>query len=65
VIDGDRIAAIGPAGQGPGPGRRGDRHAEGKTIIPGLIDVHAHGSQGEDGITPEQNWLHYASSATG
>jgi imidazolonepropionase-like amidohydrolase len=29
-------------------------------VIPGLVDVHAHGAQGEDGITPHQNWLHYA-----
>ena len=28
----------------------------GKTIIPGLIDAHAHGPQGVDGLTPNQNW---------
>jgi len=29
---------------------------DGKTIIPGLIDAHAHGPQGADGLTPNQNW---------
>ena len=28
----------------------------GKTIIPGLIDGHAHGPQGEDDLIPQQNW---------
>ena len=28
----------------------------GKTIIPGLIDAHAHGPQGDDEIVPQQNW---------
>lgn len=28
----------------------------GKTIIPGLIDAHAHGPQGTDELIPEQNW---------
>jgi imidazolonepropionase-like amidohydrolase len=34
-------------------------------VIPGLIDVHAHGPQGSDGITPQRNWLHYATLAFG
>lgn len=65
VITGDRITAIGPAAQVQVPAGAEVIKAEGKTIIPGLIDVHAHGSQGEDGITPEQNWLHYAMLAFG
>jgi len=36
----------------------------GKTIIPGLIDAHAHGSQGV-GVIPEQNWMAYATLAFG
>jgi len=65
VITGDRITAIGSTGQVQVPAGAVVVRAEGKTIIPGLIDVHAHGSQGEDGITPEQNWLHYATLAYG
>jgi imidazolonepropionase-like amidohydrolase len=32
----------------------------GKTIMPGLFDAHAHGSQGNQQITPQQNWQNYA-----
>lgn len=65
VITGDRITALGPTGAVQVPAGAEVVRAEGKTIIPGLIDVHAHGSQGEDGITPEQNWLHYATLTYG
>jgi imidazolonepropionase-like amidohydrolase len=27
----------------------------GKTVLPGLIDIHAHGPQGADDIVPQQN----------
>jgi imidazolonepropionase-like amidohydrolase len=36
----------------------------GKTIIPGIIDAHAHGSQGV-GFIPQQNWMAYATLALG
>ncbi len=32
----------------------------GKTIMPGLIDVHAHSNQGSNEIIPQQNWENYA-----
>ncbi|NVJ51416.1 MAG: amidohydrolase family protein, partial [Gammaproteobacteria bacterium] len=37
----------------------------GKTIIPGIIDVHAHGSQARDELVPEQNWGNYSSLGFG
>ncbi len=37
----------------------------GKTILPGFVDVHAHGAQGQGGITPQQNWARYADLAFG
>ncbi len=64
VIDG-RIAAVGGPGTVNVPADAEIVRAEGKTVLPGLVDVHAHGSQGEDGITPEQNWLHYAELSYG
>lgn len=64
VING-RIAAIGGPGKVTVPPDAEIVRAEGKTILPGLVDVHAHGSQGEDGLTPEQNWLHYAELSYG
>ena len=37
----------------------------GKTIMPGLINVHAHSSQGSGEIIPQQNWANYAELAFG
>jgi imidazolonepropionase-like amidohydrolase len=37
----------------------------GKTIIPGLIDGHWHGSVGTEEIIPQQNWVLYAGLAYG
>ena len=65
MIDRNRIVAIGKSADIviPADATRIDVH--GKTIIPGLVDVHAHGPQGSDGIIPERNWLHYAELAFG
>ncbi|MES2755252.1 MAG: amidohydrolase family protein, partial [Pseudomonadota bacterium] len=35
------------------------------TIIPGLVDAHAHGPQGEDNLVPQQNWSSLANLALG
>jgi imidazolonepropionase-like amidohydrolase len=37
----------------------------GLTVLPGLIDVHAHGAQGSEGLIPEQNWGNLALLAFG
>ena len=55
VIRGDRIAAVG-AGEATYPSGARIVDAAGKTVVPGYIDAHAHGAQGEDGIIPEQNY---------
>ncbi|CAN5163115.1 amidohydrolase family protein [soil metagenome] len=65
VIDGNRIAAIGPAGQVAIPADAQKIDARGKTIIPGLIDVHWHGGMGETDLVPQQSWINYASLAFG
>lgn len=65
VIDGNRIAAVGPKSSTEIPGDAKIIDVAGKTIIPGLVDVHAHGPQAQQGITPEANWLHYAELAFG
>ncbi len=64
VIKGNRIAAIGGAGEIAVPAGAKTVDAGGKTIIPGLIDAHAHGSQG-DGFIPQQNWENFATLALG
>ncbi len=56
LIDGDRIAAIGPAGSVSVPSGTRTVDVSGKTIIPGLVDAHAHGPQGTDELVPQQNW---------
>lgn len=38
---------------------------EGKTIIPGLIDVHAHMGASYNGISPRQQWSYFANLAYG
>jgi imidazolonepropionase-like amidohydrolase/Tol biopolymer transport system component len=65
LVDGNRITAVGPVAQVtvPAGARRFD--VRGKTLIPGLIDVHWHGKMGDDEIVPQQSWVNHASLAFG
>jgi imidazolonepropionase-like amidohydrolase len=65
VVRGDRIVAVGPrsAVTIPADAKRVD--ATGKTIIPGFVDAHAHGAQGDDDVVPQQNWSAMANLALG
>lgn len=65
VIDGNRIEAIGPAASTPVPAGVPVMDMSGKTIMPGLVDAHWHGSMGSDEIIPEQSWVNYAALAFG
>ncbi|HZV83615.1 MAG TPA: amidohydrolase, partial [Brevundimonas sp.] len=65
IIDGNRIEAIGPASSTPVPAGVPVMDMAGKTIMPGLIDAHWHGSMGSDEIIPEQSWINYAALAFG
>lgn len=56
VIEGDRIVAVGPAASVNIPGGAKVIDAAGKTIMPGLVDAHAHGPQGTGDLVPQQNW---------
>jgi imidazolonepropionase-like amidohydrolase/Tol biopolymer transport system component len=64
VVDGNRISAVGSATDVAIPEGARLVDVAGKTIIPGLIDAHAHGSAGV-GMIPEQNWMAYATLAFG
>ncbi len=64
VVNGNRISAVGLPGEVEIPGDATRVDVSGKTIIPGLIDAHAHGSAGV-GMIPEQNWMAYATLAFG
>ena len=65
IVEGNRIRAVGPRGQVQVPSGAHVVDATGKTIIPGLVDVHWHGAFGTDDIIPENNWNTYASLAFG
>jgi len=56
LIDGNRISAVGPRGSVNIPAGARQVDVSGRTIIPGLIDAHAHGQQAEDDLIPQQNW---------
>ncbi|MFC7538013.1 amidohydrolase family protein [Sphingomonas sp. GCM10030256] len=65
VVQGDRILAVGPSGSVAVPVGARTVDVTGKTIVPGFIDAHAHGPQGENGMTPQQNWSAQANLALG
>ncbi len=56
LIDGNRIAEIGPSASTPVPAGYRTVDVAGATIVPGYIDGHSHGSQGVDDIIPQTNW---------
>ncbi len=65
VINGDRITAIGAAADVSVPAGARKVDVAGKTIMPGMIDAHAHGAQASDDIIPQQNWSAIAHLALG
>lgn len=65
LVEGNRITAVGPSAQVAVPADARVFDLGGATVTPGFIDVHAHGSQGEAGITPQRNWISHANLAFG
>lgn len=65
ITDGKRIKAIGTADEVTIPKGAEIIDVAGKTIMPGIVDAHAHGSQASDEIIPQQNWKNYAGLALG
>jgi imidazolonepropionase-like amidohydrolase/Tol biopolymer transport system component len=65
VVRDNRIIAAGPLGDVEIPGDAQTIDVTGRTILPGLIDVHAHGVQGIGNLIPQQNWLALAHLAFG
>jgi len=63
VIEGNRIRAVGDGLVIPAGATVID--CQGKTIMPGIIDVHAHGGQSVNGFTPQKNWINLANLAYG
>ncbi|MHA7627203.1 amidohydrolase family protein [Corallococcus sp. M7] len=65
VVKGNRIVALGPVGKVNVPASAKIVDVKGKTLMPGLVDVHWHGAMGVDGLMPEQSWVQAASLAFG
>jgi imidazolonepropionase-like amidohydrolase len=65
VIQGDRILALGSDGTVDIPEGALQVDAAGTTIIPGLIDVHAHMHFSAHDVMPEQDWRYFANLAYG
>ncbi len=65
LVRGNRIEAVGPAGTISIPADARKIDVSDKTIIPGLVDVHAHVATARTEITPEQNWDQFSNLAFG
>ena len=65
LVEGNVIKAVGSKAQVNIPSAAKVIDITGKSIIPGLIDAHAHGPQGSSEIIPQQNWKNYAGLALG
>jgi imidazolonepropionase-like amidohydrolase len=65
LVEGRRIRAVGPASELEVPAGFQVFDASGKTIIPGLVDAHAHGGLSNHQLQPRQNWMQYANLAFG
>ncbi|HVF91408.1 MAG TPA: amidohydrolase family protein [Blastocatellia bacterium] len=63
LVEDNRIKAVGASVQVPPGARRIDM--AGKTIMPGLVDVHAHMGYNTLDIIPEKQWPYYANLAYG
>ncbi len=63
LIDGNRITAIGPSSSVTVPANAKRVDVGGKFIMPGMVDVHAHGNFGD--WSPQTNWIYYANLAFG
>ncbi len=65
IVEGNRITAVGPCKEIQIPAGIKVIDISGQTVLPGFIDVHAHGPQATQGMTPQKNWLDYSRLAFG
>jgi imidazolonepropionase-like amidohydrolase/Tol biopolymer transport system component len=65
VVEGNRIRAVGPRASTTVPAGARTLDVSGKTVLPGIVDAHWHGSIGSNGIIPQQNWSTDAGLAFG
>lgn len=65
LIEGNRIAAVGQAGDVAIPSGARTIDVSGHTIMPGIVDAHAHMGHFVNGATPQSNWPYLANLAFG
>ena len=65
IVDGNRITAVGSRDSVTIPADAFQLDVTGKTVLPGLVDAHAHGGMGSSEITPQQNWMQLSNLAFG
>ncbi len=63
VINKNKIVALGANVNIPAEAKIID--GTGKTIMPGIVDVHSHLRASGDGVSPQQDWSYYANLAYG
>jgi Tol biopolymer transport system component len=65
VVERNRIVAVGPASQVQVPAGAHVVDVAGRTLMPGLIDGHAHFGSAGGGLTAETDWPYWVSLAFG
>ncbi len=65
IVDGDRIRAVGSRDAVAIPAGARVIDVKGKTLMPGIVDAHAHAAHFGQGVVPQQNWAYYANLAFG
>jgi Tol biopolymer transport system component/imidazolonepropionase-like amidohydrolase len=65
LVEGNHITAVGPSGSVRIPAGAARIDVKGKTIMPGIVDVHAHVDSENEGILAEASWSLMANLAYG
>ena len=65
LVENNKIIAIGKADAVQIPAAAKVVDVTGKTIMPGIIDVHAHLRTSPDGVSPQQDWSYLANLSFG
>ncbi|MEM9823033.1 MAG: amidohydrolase family protein, partial [Bacteroidota bacterium] len=65
LVEANRIKAVGPSDAIDIPSDAKVIDVSGKTIMPGIVDVHAHLGAFRFGLSPQKHWQYYANLAYG
>ncbi len=65
LVRGNSIIAVGKRGEIAIPAGARTIDTSGKTLFPGIVDVHGHAAHFGGGVEAQQNWVYYANLAYG